>query len=309
MEDAKTRSEKEVANAFSRRDRLIIRYNHARQALINLGLVDPKDTNSPYPHMRPADTHRLRVNIRRQAGDSRRSDGMLWRLGAASEFLLGVKHDETLPIGFGEAYRFAKHPSMTQVTQRESAPTGPRPRKNGTEEEKLSQGSVTEEPDVEDNGAMVTTANGKKEDGWIWKKNARTTLNEQEMKEWEEEGDRVQWMCAEAEMYRWMEQLKIKHVEFERTIAHFKKMEEVWVLMAVWGATPGYSAHAFRQGTFFRNLATQALSRYHSVCHPAFAHQDKDMILADKVQEWRNEQLKWMDDMGIHRAYLDAKKV
>ncbi|KAK7026078.1 hypothetical protein VNI00_015724 [Paramarasmius palmivorus] len=310
-QDAKTRSEKEVASAFSRRDRLIIRYNQARQALINLGLLDPKDKNSPYPHMKPADTHRLRVNIRRQAGDSRRSDGMLWRLGAASEFLVGDRLDESLPIGLGEAYAPQKYGSMTQVTQRVSAPTGPRPKKRIGEAKSSDEGSIPEASDVpSDNGVSGNISGSKKktEDGWIWKKGARTTLNEQEMKEWEDEGDRIQWMRAEAEMYRWMEQFEIKHAEFERTIAHFKKMEEVWISMATRGTTSGHSAHAFHQGVVFRNLAAQALARYQSVCHPSFAHRDRGTMLADKVLEWRNEQLRWMDDMSIHRAYLDAKK-
>ncbi|EEB99916.1 hypothetical protein MPER_00276, partial [Moniliophthora perniciosa FA553] len=65
-QDAKTRSEKEVANAFHRRDRLIIRYNHARESLIKLGVINGNDKDGTYPHMKPVDTHRLPVNLKRK---------------------------------------------------------------------------------------------------------------------------------------------------------------------------------------------------------------------------------------------------
>ncbi|THU75315.1 hypothetical protein K435DRAFT_561262, partial [Dendrothele bispora CBS 962.96] len=65
-QDMKTRSEHQVASAFVKRDRHIRAYNHARQALINLGDIDPQDSNSPYPPLQPEDTHRLPVDIKRQ---------------------------------------------------------------------------------------------------------------------------------------------------------------------------------------------------------------------------------------------------
>ncbi|EEB96373.1 hypothetical protein MPER_04504 [Moniliophthora perniciosa FA553] len=151
-QDAKTRSEKEVANAFHRRDRLIIRYNQARESLIKLGVIDGNDKDGTYPHMKPGDTHRLPVNLKRKIGDSRRTDGMLWRLGAASEVLTCVGVDENVPVGLNNNHLpiiKALRPSATQFTQRESGPMGPRPKKVSNEVKPQNSRGVCAELDVE----------------------------------------------------------------------------------------------------------------------------------------------------------------
>ncbi|PPQ77254.1 hypothetical protein CVT24_009906, partial [Panaeolus cyanescens] len=69
-------------------------------------------------------------------------------------------------------------------------------------------------------------------DGWIWRLGSIGNLTSEELQAWEEEGDRVHWFRAEAEMERWREQWELKLVEFVRCIAHFDYTSQAWSRIA-----------------------------------------------------------------------------
>ncbi|KAJ7488468.1 hypothetical protein B0H11DRAFT_2278486 [Mycena galericulata] len=92
-------------------------------------------------------------------------------------------------------------------------------------------------------------------------------------------GDRVQWFRAEAEMYRWLEQYERKHAELMRT--KLGDREEEWNK----GAN-GASTFARMQAGMYKRLEHNAR-------------------LVIKIDQWRDEVFKWMDNMDIHRAYKD----
>ncbi|THU85187.1 hypothetical protein K435DRAFT_869548 [Dendrothele bispora CBS 962.96] len=318
-QDMKTRSEHQVANAFIKRDRHITAYNHARQALINLGDVDPQDPTSSYPTLRPEDTHRLPVDIKRRTGDSKRRDGLLWTIGAASDLIAGVEPGDDLPIGLDQDLVPVPLVTPTQMTQRVSAPTGPR-KKDVSAPKPLRQVLGIDE---EDEDAIAAAAGDestldarerrilKKEkkyrkDSWLWARGTRSKMSDEELEAWEEEGDRVQWFRAEAEMYRWMEEFELKHAEFERTISHFRAMSSAWKSLAGTNDNLGHVASASRKAAMFTDLAEDALICFRKVGHPDFVDRPDGLILADRVAEWRSCQLSWMKALGIHLAYLDA---
>ncbi|KAJ3816710.1 hypothetical protein F5880DRAFT_1512414, partial [Lentinula raphanica] len=230
-QDAKTRSERDVATTFVRRDRHITAYNHARRALINLGVIDPTAEESPYPLLKPEDTHRHNVNIKRRLGDSKRREGLLWTVGAASDLLAKTEPNEELLVGLDQDLVPIPLVTPTQMTQRASAPAGPR--KKEAEHSKSTENPIPAFPinrseddsegldsDDSDKASMQgedtkRKAKEKKEkkfrkDSWLWTKGTRN-MTPDEIQQWELEGDRIQWFRAEAEMYRWMEQFESKH--------------------------------------------------------------------------------------------------
>jgi hypothetical protein len=70
-------------------------------------------------------------------------------------------------------------------------------------------------------------------------------------------GDRVHWFRAEAELYRWLEQLELKHADFERSIQAFGKTEEMWTAVARTERDRGrlgHAAFAGRQAKIYNGL-------------------------------------------------------
>ncbi|THU99408.1 hypothetical protein K435DRAFT_659064, partial [Dendrothele bispora CBS 962.96] len=284
-QDRKTRSEHAIANVFVKRDRHITAYNHARTTLIRLGHVNPSDPNSPFPLLRPEDTHRLDVDVKRWTGDLKRKDGLLWTLRAASDLLAGVEPDEDLPVGLDQDLVPVPLITPTKLTQRETRNLSCRSTPG-----KKRQGRKT----------RVSVPLKISKDSWLWSKGTRATIDQKALEEWEEEGDRVQWMRAEAEMYRWMEQFELKHAEFERTILFFRRTSNAWLSLANPALSPGHGTFAKRQAAVYNDLAKDAELRYKAVGHPAFIELPEDTILAQRVEEWRMQQLSWMKDMVSH---------
>ncbi|THU99897.1 hypothetical protein K435DRAFT_658099 [Dendrothele bispora CBS 962.96] len=257
-QDMKTRSEHQVANAFIKRDRHITAYNHARQALINLGDVDPQDPTSSYPTLRPEDTHRLPVDIKRRTGDSKRRDGLLWTIDVSApkplRQVLGIDEEDEDAIAAAAGDESTLDARERRILKKEKSMS------------------------------IV----------WLWARGTRSKMSDEELEAWEEEGDRVQWFRAEAEMYRWMEEFELKHAEFERTISHFRAMSSAWKSLAGTNDIPGYIASARRKSAMFTDLAEDALIRFRKVGHPDFVDRPDGVILADRVAQWRLSQLSWM---------------
>lgn len=186
----KTRSEHDVANTFVKRDRHIVAYNHARKALIRLGAFNPDDTNCPYPELKPEHTHRVNVDIKRRTGDSKRREGLLWTIGAASDLLAGVEPGDDLPVGLDENLVPIVLVTPTKMTQRKSgtyllvessrvtklnhlAPAGPRKKKTKQAVESTTSNFIVgldedlkavdaEDSDADDNGGGSENAHEKR---------------------------------------------------------------------------------------------------------------------------------------------------
>ncbi|KAJ7794468.1 hypothetical protein B0H14DRAFT_3496992 [Mycena olivaceomarginata] len=83
-------------------------------------------------------------------------------------------------------------------------------------------------------------------------------MSKDELDEWSNEGDRVQWFRAEAEMQRWQEQKEQKLAELLQTNRSFLKMEATWTALASDSATAGHRAYARQKAATYRTRAQQA---------------------------------------------------
>ncbi|KAF8156393.1 hypothetical protein K438DRAFT_1986815 [Mycena galopus ATCC 62051] len=86
---------------------------------------------------------------------------------------------------------------------------------------------------------------------------ASHTKSEKEMLEWEEEGDRVQWARAEAEMDRFQEQMELKLAEFLRCILSFQSNADIWMTMSSKIMDPGFPECARQTADMWTRLAHQ----------------------------------------------------
>lgn len=67
---------------------------------------------------------------------------------------------------------------------------------------------------------------------------------------------------ADAETFRSLEQLEMKHAEFERTILYFQKMQEIWLALSEEKSNPVNQSYARKQASSFARLAEEAQTRY-----------------------------------------------
>ncbi|THU94988.1 hypothetical protein K435DRAFT_859998 [Dendrothele bispora CBS 962.96] len=236
----------------------------------------------------------------REQGDSKRGNGLLWTIGAASDLLAGVEPGEDLPVGLDEDLVPVSLVTPTRMTQRISAPTGPRAKTDKTtmtteltenivgldreDEEALAAADMEDAVPYDEGPTSAREKRNKKKekkyrkDSWLWSKGTRNMTADQ-MMEWETEGDRVQWFRAEAEMYRWMEQFEIKHAEFARVISHFRTMSSTWNSLAESHESPGHTAYAKRHAMMYMDLAEDAELRFKRVGHPEFVVLAEDVLL------------------------------
>ncbi|EAU82120.2 hypothetical protein CC1G_09579 [Coprinopsis cinerea okayama7 len=117
----------------------------------------------------------------------------------------------------------------------------------------ISSSQGTTELSHVDSGLLKTMSVN---DGWIWRLGTIGKLTDEQIREWEEEGDKVAWFRAEAEMERWREQWEIKLVECVRCIRSFRKMSETWKKLSLSaGMALSQSIFANKQAHMFKRLA------------------------------------------------------
>lgn len=90
---ANTKAVEYLRQAAVRRDSHIATYNRARATMIQLGMFTEDDASAGFPLLTVPDTRMKSRQQKRQAGDSRRTDGSLWRIGA-----IGTPSRPLLPI-------------------------------------------------------------------------------------------------------------------------------------------------------------------------------------------------------------------
>ncbi|KAJ7683790.1 hypothetical protein B0H17DRAFT_1204924 [Mycena rosella] len=292
----------------------ITMYNRARGALIHLGHM-AKDNVEPFPPMSARDTRRKDTHLHHAKGDSRLFDGTAWYLqsgvtisrGSLASMLSPNKRapdsednepqllvgTQTLKrSGYKGSPRTAKR--LKDIMPPDAVVSSSSSSSSEAEDSNLEMSPAKRARGQRAKGAKKSKTKAKKPDGWIWLDRVmrgQMLGDEGKLAEYKKESDCVQWFRAEAEMYRWLEQYERKHAEMMRVIARFQHDSAVWMGRAareegLGGGVNGGVAFARMQATMYRRLE----------------HNAKLVI---KIDRWRDVVFKWMDDMGIRRAYKD----
>ncbi|KAJ7669584.1 hypothetical protein B0H17DRAFT_1183859 [Mycena rosella] len=137
----------------------------------------------------------------------------------------------------------------------------------------------------------------RRKDGWIWTFGKMGKMDAKELEEWTQEGDRVQWFRAEAEMQRWQEQLEAKLAELRTTIRSFAAYKIAWAKMADLQASSdiGHIAYAKQKSWMFgerETLGREALRKMPK--YAALAEDDTDLVAFVEAER------------AIHQATLQA---
>ncbi|KAJ7479807.1 hypothetical protein FB451DRAFT_1449139 [Mycena latifolia] len=323
-----TRSQRNLQKAELMKAFEITMYNKARAALVTLGHI-AKDAVEPYPPLSQRDTRRKETHLHRAKGDSRLFDGTAWYLQSGGT-ILGAS--VTSPARNARGDSEEDEPQLvagTQTLKRSGFTKSQRAPKRLREivpddmeaplssEAEGSDGGMSPSKPGRARGGKPKKRKGNKDDGWIWKWFERVTTgdsgNNEKLKEYKRESVRVQWFRAEAEMYRWLEQYERKHAELMRVIERYRRDSEVWAGLGDReeqrnGEVNGAATFARMQAAMYRRLEHNAKAIFKSA--ESGAHHDWVKAttfdeLATKIDGWRDIVFKWMDEMGIHRAYKD----
>ncbi|KAJ7126016.1 hypothetical protein C8R44DRAFT_874401 [Mycena epipterygia] len=325
-----TRSQRNVQKAELMKFFEIGMYNKARASLIHLGYM-AKDACEPYPQLTLRDTRRKETHLHRARGDSRLFDGTAWYLQSGGT----VPAVRSLLSPIKRRQDADEPPQLLAGTQtlRRAGGLLKSPRKRKRLRDLIPEGVVGDEPsssEAEDSdqemspskrakpGPKAKEQGGKKKkgkggEGWLWleKVTRGQNLGDEKLAEYKTESDRVQWFRAEAEMYRWLEAYERSHAELMRVIERFRRDSVVWAGRAEReeserGDVDGGTTFARMQAAMYRRLQHNAQVIFQSP--ESGAHHDWVSAttfdeLVTKIDGWRDEVFKWMDGMGIDRAY------
>ncbi|KAJ7168289.1 hypothetical protein C8R43DRAFT_1121455 [Mycena crocata] len=307
-------------------------YNRARAALVHLGHM-AKDAVEPYPPLMHRDTRRKETHLHRATGDSRLFDGTAWYLQSgvtlkrpsAAWALSPTKR----PREDDDKTEFLMG---TQTTKRAGRTGSPRKRKRPRGLKDIAPEDVVVESsasEAEGSDAEMSPSNGVigklparktkalKRDGWIWMESMAphvAGLSDEKLVAYKKESDCVQWFRAEAEMYRWLKLYERKHAELWRVITRFERDGVVWAGRADrtqstnGGVRDGAVTYARMQAAMYRRLQHNAVVIFKSAdsgAHHDWVSSTSYEELVTKIDGWRDVVFKWMDDMGIYRAYKD----
>ncbi|KAF8955769.1 hypothetical protein BDZ97DRAFT_1709000 [Flammula alnicola] len=132
------------------------------------------------------------------------------------------------------------------------------------------------------------TSRAKLKEGWLWSLKPAGQLSEKELEEWVNEGDRVQWFRAEAEMERWQEEWEKTQADFLRCIRFFGKMHDVWMQLAGSSSNGGSKAYALKKSAMFKTMERNARDHLNRAGYSHLVLKDSQ-ILADLIQEERSK--------------------
>ncbi|KAK6996204.1 CxC2 domain-containing protein [Favolaschia claudopus] len=214
----RSRAGDQLRDIIRRRDFRMGTYDVARKAMIALGSLEPGPQSS-FPPLSIADTFMKSVIKKRQLGDSHLTDGRWFTMTASSS-------------------------TPSQSTQQSSGSTKTPPIMSGTQMPKRkinTSRTVKVQPVTAEETAQKAEA---RSEGWLWRDLGKMgKLTSEEMDEWSQESDRVQWFRAEAEVERWREHVEMRLAELLRSIRSFRKWDTVWTELAD-GVQAGYCAYA-----------------------------------------------------------------
>ncbi|KAJ7020730.1 hypothetical protein C8F04DRAFT_1274647 [Mycena alexandri] len=328
-----TRSQRNLQKADLMKELEITMYNTARTALIHLGHME-KDALEPFRPLSNRDTRRKETHLHRATGDSRLFDGTAWYLQSG----VTISHaaaNSTLPLGRGESDSESDQPELlvgTQTLKRSGFTRGqrtPKRLKDIVPDDVEVELSEAEESDPQVSDSQVSPSKGgraqegakrkkgkgkKKPDGWIWMDNLMRgqPLSDEKLAAYKKESDQVQWFRAEAEMYRWLEQYERKHAELMRVIERYRRDSVVWKGLAereeALNGVNGATTFARMQAAMHQRLEHNAKAHFkdaQSGAHHSWVSATSFDEMVKRMDGWRDVVFKWMDDMGIHRAYKD----
>jgi len=115
---------------------------------------------------------------------------------------------------------------------------------------------------TKDTMAPHALGDGSKTEGWIWNVGPLGKMTETEYEDWTKEIDRVQWFRAQADMWRWQEELEILEEEFRRTARAFDRMAFVWKELAGKHTRRGYVAYAHEKSAMYRDMAKECKDKF-----------------------------------------------
>ncbi|KAJ6631085.1 hypothetical protein B0H10DRAFT_2207466 [Mycena sp. CBHHK59/15] len=309
-----TRSQRNLQKAELMKDFRIAMYNKARAALIHMGHMAEDDTE-PFAPLGRRDTRRKDTHLHRAKGDLRLFDGTAWYLQSGTT----IREAASAPLSPNDREQESEEddPQLltgTQTLKRSGhmlkSPRVHKRLKDIAPDDVLVEPVSSEAEDSDDLEASPSKlakerrgkgkGKPKKSDGWIWLEKmtrGQTPGDETKLAEYKAESDRVQWFRAEAEMYRWLEAYERKHAELMRVDARFSRDN-----------INGTVSFARMHAAMYKRLAHNAKVIFKSAdsgAHHDWATATTLDELVIKVDRWRDVVFKWMDDMGIHRAYKD----
>ncbi|KAJ7048360.1 hypothetical protein C8F01DRAFT_1095209 [Mycena amicta] len=316
-----TRSQRNLQKAEMLKMLEIDRFNNSRVSLVNLGYMG-KDDTEPFRPLTLRDTRRKETHLHRATGDSRVFDGTAWYLQSGTTISRSAVPSTLLP----EADTDSEQPQLlagTLTLKRSSFKHGQRSPKRlkdivpddvQVESSESEADGVAMSPTKKGQTKKAKTKKGNKPDGWIWFEDLvrRQPLSKEKQMAYKKESERVQFFRAEAEMYRRLEQYERNHAELRRVIERYSRESQVWTGFAEREQTVngrnGVAAYARMQAAMHQRLQHNVQVIFED---PASgAHHDwvsatsfEEMVV--KMDGWRDVVFKWMDDMGIHRAYKD----
>ncbi|KDR66863.1 hypothetical protein GALMADRAFT_283703 [Galerina marginata CBS 339.88] len=238
-------------------EKAVAEYSATRDAMISLGL---SSDNPQFPELTMDDNFRKPTNVKRAIGDSRRHDGGIWVGGArpTASSSLSTQLSASEPL---MAYSGTQEgdPQLLKLRPRQK-------RRRTTLSGKQSTGNDKE-------------SSQPREDGWIWSFKSGKEMSDADLQKWMDDGDRVQWFRAEAEMERWQEEWEAKQAEFKRCINTFRKMSD----------NAGKVAYAKRQSAIFGEMERRAVELFKQAGYEHLITLEDGKILADYILEERSK--------------------
>ncbi|KAJ7701060.1 hypothetical protein B0H16DRAFT_1483666 [Mycena metata] len=282
-----TRSQCNLQKAELMKELEISMYNNARTALIHLGYM-AKNAIEPYRPLTTRDTRRKETHLHRAKGDSRLFNGTAWYLQSGVTISEAAFSSARPPVAGSQGSEDEELQllSGTKTLKRSGFKHGQRSPKRFKDIAPDTVSSDGEDSDLDlphskalSQQKKVKTA--KKADGWIW---LQGLTRAQSMN-----GDKLAAYRSE---------------NITATLwAGLASAEETRN-----GGLNGAVTFARMQAAMHRRLEHNANVIFKSA--DSGAHHDwvsassfEDLI--NKIDGWRDVVFKWIDDMGIHRAYKD----
>ncbi|KAJ3753403.1 hypothetical protein EV360DRAFT_87832 [Lentinula raphanica] len=119
-------------------------------------------------------------------------------------------------------------------------------------------------------------------------------MSMQEIEQWEQINNRIQWARAEADFERWQEEVEKKHGDFMRVIRASAYARDAWTILAQTphASSPGHVAYAREHSDMLESLRSDAEAKYMQCGIPGLRNLSKGKTLADNVLKWRQEEEK-----------------
>ncbi|TEB13598.1 hypothetical protein FA13DRAFT_1805742 [Coprinellus micaceus] len=223
-----TRAKADLINANIKFETCMAQYNATRRAMISLGLPE---TDPTFKKMDRNSTRRKATTENRAPGDTYQTDGLLWT-GDAIDSSNRLTHRPLVNN---------QHTSTAEAVGTQSSQ--PRKRKNKAKDK-------GEEPTSKKKHRKTST------DGCGISNHPPDMSRTKDVDAFLEEGNRVQWFRAEADVIRWQEEWERKLIEFLRTIRHYDKMADVWESLATSAdSSPSKAAVAMKTSKRYLELS------------------------------------------------------